>query len=89
MARIPPLTLPTNKMPTLVKMIKDIITQMPASSLSTTRHAPPTVPRAQVAQIYASRIRRFQHGRRPNNAPPPYSQRGPRNFNPTSPTYNY
>ena len=49
MACVPAITLPIDKTPTLVKMIKDIITQTPVPSLSTTRRAPPTAPRAQTA----------------------------------------
>ena len=57
MACIPPITLPTNKTPTLVKMIKNIITQTPAPSLSTTQCVPPTTSRAQTARMHASRVR--------------------------------
>ena len=89
MACIPPITLPTNKVSILVKMIKDIITQTPAPSLSTTQRALPTTPRAQTTQMHASRVRQFQCRRRPNNTPPPYSQGRPRNINPTSLTYDY
>ena len=88
MARVPAITLPTDKTLTLVKMIKDIITQTPAPSLSTIRRVPPTAPRVQTARMHALRVRRFQQGRRPNHAPPPYSQGRPRNINPASPTYD-